>query len=234
VAAAGPGVTSFSVGDRVFGQAVEAYATLSVVRADELAALPERIDLAEAAALPTVTTTGAQLPDLALENLKGATVLVLEAIGNVGRSAVYRLKERSATVIAGVLSRQAVEAQRTRADRVVALDDDRDIASLPALDAIADTIDGPTAATVLGKLKPGGVFASVLGPPSNTTARPDVIIKTMQVKPDQLMLVHMARAEQSGKLSIPIGKSFPLKDAPTAHAAAESGSVAGKILLFAE
>jgi D-arabinose 1-dehydrogenase-like Zn-dependent alcohol dehydrogenase len=65
--------------------------------------------------------------------------LVLGAIGNVGRSAVYRLKQHSATVIAGVLKRQAAEAKRTGADSVVALDDDKEIEGLPKLDAIADT-----------------------------------------------------------------------------------------------
>jgi NADPH:quinone reductase-like Zn-dependent oxidoreductase len=46
------------------------------------------------------------------------------------------------------------------------------------------------------------------------------------------MLVDMARAVQSGRLSIPIGRSFPPKEANAAHAAAEAGST-GKILLLA-
>ena len=82
------------------------------------------------------------------------------------------------------------------------------------------------------KLKPGGVFASVLAPPSNAAERPDVVVKTMQLKSDPKTLLEMARAVQSGKLSIPLGRSFPLKDASAAHAAAEAGS-SGKILLLA-
>jgi NADPH:quinone reductase-like Zn-dependent oxidoreductase len=54
----------------------------------------------------------------------------------------------------------------------------------------------------------------------------------MQVKADARMLVDMTRAVQSGKLSIPLGPSFTLKDANAAHAAAEAGST-GKILLHA-
>jgi NADPH:quinone reductase-like Zn-dependent oxidoreductase len=232
VSTVGAGVKSFSIGDKVFGHAPKAYATLCAVKADDLAKVPAGMDLASAAALPTVTTTGAQLADLALGSSKSATVLVLGAVGSVGRSAVYRLKEHSANVIAGVLRRQAAEAKRTGADSVVALDDDEEIETLPTLDATADTINGPTAAKVVRKLKPGGVFASVLAPPANAAERPDMVVKTMQVKSDPKMLLDMARAVQSGKLSIPIGKSFPLREASAAHVAAEAGS-SGKILLIA-
>jgi NADPH:quinone reductase-like Zn-dependent oxidoreductase len=232
VAAVAGGVTSFTVGDKVLAQAMKCYATLCAVKADELAKLPAEMDLATAAAIPTVTNTGAQLADLAHSDGKKATVLVLGAVGNVGRSAVYRLKEHSATVIAGVLKKQTSDAKKTGADVIVALDDDKEIGSLPALDAIADTISGPNAAKVVRKLKSGGIFASVLGPPPNASERPDMVVKTMFVKNNAKMLVEMARAVQSGKLSIPMGKSFPLKDASAAHAAAEAGSP-GKILLLA-
>lgn len=232
VTAVGTSVKSFAVGDKVFAQAMKCYATLCAVKADELAKLPSGMDLASAAAIPTVTNTGAQLADLAHSNGKKATVVVLGAVGNVGRSAVYRLKEHSATVIAGVLKKQTSDAKKTGADLVVALDDDKDIEGLPVLDAIADTISGPTAAKVVRKLKSGGIFASVLAPPPNASDRPDMVVKTMMVKNDAKMLLEMARAVQNGKLSIPIGKSFPLKDASAAHAAAEAGS-SGKIVLLA-
>jgi NADPH:quinone reductase-like Zn-dependent oxidoreductase len=232
VTAVGAGVTSFTVGDKVFAQAMRCYATLCAVKADELAKLPAGMDLGPAAAIPTVTNTGAQLADLAHSNGTKASVLVLGAVGNVGRSAVYRLKEHSATVIGGVLKKQVSEAKKTGADFVVALDDDKEIDGLPTLDAIADTIGGPNATKVVRKLKSGGIFASVLAAPPNASERSDMVVKTMFVKNDAKMLVEMARAVQGGKLSIPMGKSFPLKDASAAHAAAEAGSP-GKILLLA-
>jgi NADPH:quinone reductase-like Zn-dependent oxidoreductase len=66
VEAVGPGVETLVAGDRVFGQAQQAYATLSVVKAADLAKLPESMDLITVAARPTVTTTGAQVAMLAL------------------------------------------------------------------------------------------------------------------------------------------------------------------------
>jgi NADPH:quinone reductase-like Zn-dependent oxidoreductase len=228
----GPGVKTFTKGDKVFGQTAQADATMCVVKVADLARVPDGMDLVSVAALPTVTTTGAELAALALEGKKGGTLLVTGAAGNVGRSAVFVAKEKGATVIAGVRKAQIEEARALGADRILALDDEKAVAGLELLDAIADTVDGPTATKLIGKLKQGGVFASVLGAPANVAEYPSIAVKTMQVKADPKVLLHMAEAVRSGKLSIPLGQRFALKDANKAHAAAEK-SAAGKILLVA-
>ncbi|HET9308264.1 MAG TPA: hypothetical protein VFO46_19755, partial [Candidatus Sulfotelmatobacter sp.] len=45
------------------------------------------------------------------------------------------------------------------------------------------------------------------------TEYPSIAVKTMQVKADPKVLLHMAEAVRSGKLSIPLGQRFALKDA---------------------
>src|SRR6202034_4405010 len=106
----GPGVSDFSAGDQVFAMADNTYAELCVVNAAVLAKVPKGLDLVETAALPLVTTTGSQL--LSATGIKaGQRVMVVGAVGNVGRSAVFTAKERGATVIAGVLKRQMDEAK---------------------------------------------------------------------------------------------------------------------------
>jgi NADPH:quinone reductase-like Zn-dependent oxidoreductase len=228
----GPGVKNFTKGDKVFGQTAQADATMCVVKGADLARVPDGMDLVSVAALPTVTTTGAELAALALEGKKGGTLLVTGAAGNVGRSAVFAAKEKGATVIAGVRKAQIEEARGLGADRILALDDETALAGLELLDAIADTVNGPTATKLIGKLKQGGVFASVLSAPTNAAEYPSIVVKTMQVKADPRVLSHMAEAVRSGKLSIPLGQRFALKDANKAHVAAEKGA-AGKILLVA-
>jgi NADPH:quinone reductase-like Zn-dependent oxidoreductase len=228
----GPGVKNFTKGDKVFGQTAQADATMCVVKGADLARVPDGMDLVSVAALPTVTTTGAELAALALEGKKGGTLLVTGAAGNVGRSAVFAAKEKGATVIAGVRKAQIEEARGLGADRILALDDETALAGLELLDAIADTVNGPTATKLIGKLKQGGVFASVLSAPTNAAEYPSIAVKTMQVKADPKVLLHMAEAVRSGKLAIPLGQRFALKDANKAHAAAEK-SAAGKILLVA-
>ena len=228
----GPEVRTFSVGDRVFSHAPQTYATLCAVKAVDLAKIPDGMEFFEVAALPTVTTTGAQLADLALGDKSSGTVLVTGAVGNVGRSAVCQAKQRGARVIAGVLKRQVEEARSINADGVLALDDAKAVDSLEPLDAVADTINGPVADKLITKIKKGGVFATVLGPPSTASAYPDVRVEAMEVTPAAATMLRMAEAVRNGKLTIPLGQQFPLKDADKAHAAAENHAV-GKIILMA-
>ena len=225
----GPGVEGFSVGGQVFAMADDTYAELCVVKAAILAKVPMGFDLIQAAALPLVTTTGNQLL-LATGIRVGQNVLVVGAAGNVGRSVVFTAKALGATVIAGVLTRQIDDAKTVGADQVVATDDDTAIANLPPLDAVADTVGGRTAEKLISKVKPGGVYASVVGAPKNAAEYPSVKVVAVFSKFARKTLEFMAEAVRDGKLVIPISKKLPLSQAAQAQAAAEKGGI-GKILL---
>ena len=227
----GPGAEGFSLGDQVFAMADNTYAELCVVNATILAKIPKGLDLIQAAALPLVTTTGHQL--LLATGVKGGeTVMVVGAAGSVGRSAVFTAKERGATVIAGILKRQIDGAKTVGADQVVVTDDDAAMANLPLLDAVADAVGDRTAEKLIAKVKPGGVFASVVGAPQNAAKYPSVKMVTVFSKFDRKTLEFMAEAVRDGKLVIPISQKLPLSEAAEAQAAAEKGSI-GKILLLA-
>ncbi|MGO9516168.1 MAG: NADP-dependent oxidoreductase [Candidatus Korobacteraceae bacterium] len=227
----GPGVEGFSVGDRVFAMADNTYAELCVVKAAVLAKVPKGLDLIQAAALPLVTVTGNQL--MSATGIKaGQTVLVVGAGGNVGRSAVFTGMQLGATVIAGVLKKQMDEVKTVGADQVVATDDDTALVNLPPLDAVADTVGGRTAEKLIAKVKPGGVFATVLAPPQSAAYYPSVKVVHVFSKFDRKTLEFMAEAVRDGKLVIPISKKLPLSEAAEAQAAAEKGG-GGKILLVA-
>ena len=118
------------------------------------------------------TTTGNQLL-LSTEVGVGQTVLVAGAAGNVGRSAVFTAKTRRATVIAAVLRRQ-IDGATIGADQIVATDDDSAIASLSPLDAVADTVGGRTAEKLIAKVRPGGVYATVVEGPDTAAEDPSV------------------------------------------------------------
>jgi len=225
----GSGVEDFSIGDQVFAMVDNTYAELCAVKADVLAKVPEGLDLVQAAALPLVTTTGNEL--LAATGVEASqTVLVLGAVGNVGRSTIFAAKQRGATVIAGVLKRQVDETKTIGADQIVATDDDTAIANLPPLDAIADTVGGKSAGKLIAKIKLGGVFASVVRTQQNAVEHPFVKIVFVFSKFDRKTLEFMAEAVRDGKLVIPIGQKLPLSEAAKAQAIMEKGSV-GKILL---
>jgi NADPH:quinone reductase-like Zn-dependent oxidoreductase len=228
----GKGVSGFNPGDKVMALGKKAYAELAVVDAKDVALVPEELDLVKAAALPLVTLTGEQLISRGTKIQRGQTVLVTGAVGNVGRSAVWTAKKAGAVVIAGVKKSQVKEAATLGADQVLALDDANGLEKLGFIDAIADTVGGETAQKLLGKVKQGGIFASVLGPPANAKLHPTVKIEAVQARPDAGTLRTMAEDVAAGRLVIPIDRMVPLAEAGKAQAAAEKGGI-GKILLLA-
>ncbi|MEI9981730.1 MAG: NADP-dependent oxidoreductase [Edaphobacter sp.] len=228
----GSKVTGFIPGDKVMALGNKAYAELVVVAAGNVANVPEKLDLVKAAALPLVTTTGEQLITRGTKIQSGQTVLITGAVGSVGRSAVWTAKKAGAIVIAGVRKSQLKKAEATGADHVVALDDDAALAKLGFLDAVADTVGGETGQKLLGKVKQGGIFASVVGPPANAKMHPTIKIEAVQAKPDAAMLRTMAEDVAAGRLVIPIDRMVSLAEAGNAQAAAEKGT-SGKILLLA-
>src|SRR5271170_4737374 len=214
----GAGVSGFKPGDKVMAVGNRAYAELAVVAAKDLAFVPDKLDLVKAAALPLVTLTGEQLISRGTKIQSGQTVLVTGAVGNVGRSAVWAAKKAGAKVIAGVKRSQVKEAATLGADKVLALDDSAAMNDLGFIDAVADTVGGETGQKLLGKVKQGGIFASVVGPPANAAMHPTVTIEAVQSKPDANALRTIAEDVVAGRLVIPIDGMVPLADAAEAQA----------------
>lgn len=228
----GAGVSGFAPGDDVFALGKETYAQFCTVKAEELARVPDGMDMVQAAALPLVAATGEQLIRLGTGVQKGQTVLVAGALGSVGRVAVWAAKQAGAQVIAGVRKAQLKYAGSLGADQVLALDDQSAMSSLGAIDAVADTVGGKTAEMLVGTVKEGGTFASVLGPPANAAMHPTVKIVPVMAQPDPRRLEEIAAAVKSGELTIPVAETLPLEDAGKGQALAEKGA-GGKIVLVA-
>ncbi len=226
----GVGATGYSPGDAVLALATKTYAELVVVPAKDLAMVPSGLDVVAAGALPLVTLTGEQLISRGAKVGKGERILIAGAVGGVGRSAVLAARKAGAWVIAGVRRKQMEEAQSLGADEVVALDDESSMTKLADLDAVADTVGQTTAEFLLSKVRPGGVFASVLGPPANAAACPKVRIESVRTQPDSRMLRILAEDVLAGRLTIPVDRVLPLIEAGAGQAAAEKGGI-GKVLL---
>lgn len=231
VRALGPGVSGFAVGDKVMALGRSSYAELVVVKAQDVALVPEGLDHVEAAALPLVTLTGEQLVTRGTGIKAGQTILVAGAVGGVGRSAVWTAKKAGAKVIAGVRKSQLKEAKELGADEVIALDDPSAMEKLGFVDAVADAVGGKTAEALMAKVKQGGVFASVLGPPGNAKMHPTVQVNPIVVVPDAKMLRELGEDVAAKRLTIPIDRMIPLKEAAEGQAAAEKGGI-GKVLLL--
>lgn len=228
----GDGVTGFSIGQRVMALANGTYAEYTTAKADVLAPIPERLNFEQAAALPLVVTTGAQLMERAIKIQPGQKVLVLGALGGVGRSAVHVALDHGATVLAGVRRSEMEEAKSLGAQQIVAIDDEKELEVLHDLDAVADTVGGPTAERALRTLKAGGVFGTTLGTPKGAAGR-DIRVAGFMAEPDASRLYELADDAARGSFRIPIAKVMPLNEASEAHREAEQGHTHGKIILRA-
>jgi NADPH:quinone reductase-like Zn-dependent oxidoreductase len=231
VVESGGRVTGFPKGMRVMALANGTYAEYTVAKADVLAPIPEKLSFEQAAALPLVTTTGAQLIERAVKPQPGWTVLITGALGSVGRTAVHVARKHGCRVLAGVRRSELDQArQELKADDVVAIDDESSVEKLFDLDAIADTVSGPTIQRLMKAIRSGGVLGSVLGVPEGAD-KYNIRVEALMAQPDASRLYQLAEDVARGEFSIPIGRTMRLSEIQEAHRLAESHRTAGKIIL---
>ncbi len=123
VAALGPGVTGFSVGDRVLAMAeTGGYAEAVAVAADQCHKMPSGMSFAEAASAAVVYDTSWVALRTRARLARGETVLVLGASGGVGHASVQLAKAMGGRVLAGVSRpERAAAALAAGADAVIDL-----------------------------------------------------------------------------------------------------------------
>ena len=226
----GPGAGGRQKGQRVLALANGTYAEYTTTKADVLAPIPDALSFEQAAGLPLVLTTGAQLIERAAKVQPGQTVLITGALGSVGRTAVHVAKQHGAKVIAGVKASQREEAAKLGAEQVVALDVPEEMVHLHDLDVIADTVGGVVAEQTIKTLRDNGVFASVVGSPRQPPGR-GIRVEAFMAVPDASRLEELAFDVANGALHIPIAQTFPLEEIQEATSIAEKGGSGGKIIL---
>jgi NADPH:quinone reductase-like Zn-dependent oxidoreductase len=232
VRSVGKGVAGYAEGDKVFGRTGQTYAELVLGDLAGLSKLPKGLDLIEAAALPVVLNTGEQLITQAGKVQSGQTVVITGALGGVGRTAVWVAKKLGARVIAAVRGSQKKAAEELGADAILVLDSREEMDSLDLVEVVADTIGGNVGDALLAKVKPGGTYASVVGPPLHAKLHPAVKVEAFGSHPDGARMRLLAEDIANGKFKISVGRTYPLAEAAKAHAEAEKGGI-GKTLLLA-
>ncbi|WP_214413114.1 zinc-binding dehydrogenase [Sphaerisporangium fuscum] len=146
-----------AVGERVVAFGPGAWGERAVFGTDSVAVVPEKVDLAAAAALPLVGITALRtLRDAGL--VLGRRVLVTGASGGVGRAAVQLAKHAGAYVVASVGS-------PARGEGLAALGADEVVVGLDTVtepvDVVLENVGGAHLVAAWGLLKPGGVLESI-------------------------------------------------------------------------
>lgn len=240
----GEGVTTLTVGDRVFGyrsHRMGAYAEFLVEREDGLIVrLPPGVSPEAAAVLAYGGSTAVGLLD-PLGPLSGAMVMIVGASGSIGMAALQILVAGGArvTAVAGPRNQEilwdlgaeevldytrvrAMEPGATRAGRFDLVLDVRGRAGFEAASAIL---------TSEGRYVPVSfkLPAVVQALRTRRGRGQRVVIRLAPEKRESLEQV--ARRMRAGTLRAAIGQSFDLDGAAEAHRAVEAGATSGHVLL---
>jgi NADPH2:quinone reductase len=253
VRAVGDGVDAGWLDRRVAAHTGErgGYAEQTVVAASELSAVPDGLDLRDAAALLHDGPTALALFE-GLEIDRGDRVLVVGASGGLGIVAIQLARGRGARVVA--VARDERKLERIRELEPDALIDSEDSdwveqarAALggAGADAIIDNIGGSVGEAAFAAIAPGGRFSAHGSPSGRFAAIDPAEAERRGVTLRGIRDVHFSAAElkrlteqalaeaAAGRIRPIIGQTFPLSEAADAHAAIEDRRVFGKTLLLA-
>lgn len=225
-------VVDFSIGDRVFAMINPffsgGYAEYALVPAADLVRIPDGLDFATAAALPTAGLTGLQMAEEHAQISAQSTVLITGATGGVGRFATFAARCIGAHIIAAVRPSHADEARALGATETVALDQADWSGKL--FDYVIDTVGGADVARFCRHLAPGGkILTSATTPIDKEGLASDPVF--VVVHNDPARLGTLARSVAAGEISAPIAKRLPLTEAAAGQRLVESGGVGGKVIL---
>ena len=247
------GVSTFRVGDRVFGTVTAgAFAEEIVLPAASLTPIPDGIEAGLAAAFGVAHRTAYHVLRSVAALQPGEQLVVLGAAGGVGLAAVQLGVQLGAEVTAVASSTEKLDvAEQNGATRLInhRTQDLRQAltAALPqGGDVVIDPVGGELAEPALRCLHYGGRFVTV-GYASGVIPRIPlnlVLLKGMQVLGFQFIDFATHRADElarneaellqllaDGRVAPHIGARFPLKDAVAALRYVADGKAIGKVLL---
>ncbi|NTU81974.1 MAG: quinone oxidoreductase [Chloroflexales bacterium] len=252
--ALGPGVSGWSVGERVVTTGgVGGYAELALAPAEKVVRVPEGIDLKVAAAVALQGMTAHYLVHSTYPLKAGETCVVTAAAGGVGLLLVQMAKALGARVIGLVGSdAKAALARGAGADEVICYDREpfaprvRELTGGRGADVVYDSVGASTWEGSIDSLRLRGTlvnFGNASGPMPPIS--PLVLMNKGSLFLTRPTLWHyIATPEElawragdlfgwiaSGRLAVRIDREFPLEQAAEAHIALESRQTAGKVLI---
>jgi NADPH:quinone reductase-like Zn-dependent oxidoreductase len=238
IAEVGAGVSGWSVGDAVvaFLPMTEPGAAAEYVAApaEALAAAPHAVDLADAAALPSVGLTAWQALFEHARLTSGQRVLINGAGGAVGGYAVQLAGRAGAAVTATASARSHDRVRSYGADRIV------DYTAAPVPQAVAgqrfDVVlnlvrtNPEETAQLVGLVADGGAFVSTTTP-GPEDARRGVRTAQVFVRSDAAQLAELVARVDAEDLKIEVAERRPLAELAAVHDQAAAGQLPGKTVL---
>jgi len=255
VVSVGPGVSSFSPGDRVaYVSSPGSYAGERVIAAKSLVRLPEEIDFRTAAAMMLKGLTAQYLLRQTFRVERGHTILFHAAAGGVGLIACQWAKHLGATVIGTAGSPEKVELARAHGcDHVINYREEsfvervKEITGGRLCEVVYDSVGQDTYPGSLDCLKPHGMwvcFGQSSGPITNFNlgllaqkgslyaCRPTLFSYIADPENLQAMADDLFHLVGEGIVKVEVNQEFALKDVAEAHRALEGRRTTGATVLI--
>lgn len=238
---AGPGVSEWRPGDRVFGFLNGFHggscADEVVVPVDQLAPLPASLSWVEAAALPLAGSTALQaLRDLA-RVVPGSRVLIHGASGGVGVHAIQIARALGAHVTTTSSEANRERCAQLGAQTTLTYDDPQaPFAQQARYDAIFDVFGNRRFAWAIDGLARGGTYvttvpSSQIGLDAARTLLGERRARLVVVRARRTDLDALARMIDIGALRPVVDRVFPLEETAEAQRYLESRHARGKIVI---
>lgn len=229
---AGKAVTQFAVGDKVFGFAQGAYAEYATAPASTVAALPNSIDFATAAALPTAGSTALQIIRDVVAAKHGMSILIHGAAGGVGSYASQIARNLGARVIGTATGADIEYLHSLGVGEVIDYKHERFEDKATGMDAVVDLVGGETLSRSYALIKKGGVLATTVQPIDESAAkRAGIRAVHVLMARNASDLADLARLVEKGELKPRLDKTMSLSQAREAQELSETGKVRGKVIL---
>ena len=228
----GKTVKRFGIGDRVFGFANGAYAEYAAAAESNVAAMPQAMDFATAAALPTAGLTGLQIMRDVVSARPGMTILIHGAAGGVGSFATQIANGFGAKVI-GTASGDDIDYLKSlRVYEIIDYKRERFEDKASAVDAVVDLVGGDTLARSYAVVKRGGILVTTVQPIDELAARRAGIRAVHVVmKPNAADLAELADLVVRATVKPRLAQTMSLSEAREAQELSERGKIHGKVIL---
>jgi NADPH:quinone reductase-like Zn-dependent oxidoreductase len=240
-AAVGDQVEQFKEGDRVYAFSLIKpkggfYAEYTVVKADLVSLIPDKLSTEQAGAMPEDAITALQGLDDILGLKPAESLMIFGASGGIGHLAVQLAKRMGACVLAVASGEDGVAlARRLGADVTVDGHKDNIAAAVSdfapeGLDTALLTAGGEAAEKALTVMRDGGRVAYPNGVQPEPQVRSTVTARSYDGRPNPQAIEKLNHLIESGPFEVHVARTFPLEKAADAHRALDNHYL-GKLVL---
>ncbi|MGI0025581.1 MAG: NADP-dependent oxidoreductase [Nitrososphaera sp.] len=234
----GGGVSDFTQGDEVYGQASilsggsGAFAEMAMANADIIAQKPKSLSHQESAGLPLVgvSTWQALAETVALQSSQ--KILIHGGAGGIGSIAIQLAKHLDAHIATTVSTNDKQFASELGAAEVIDYRTQAFENMLHDYDAVFDTVGGETYSRSFKVLKRGGVIVSMLEQPNQKMMEQFGVKAVSQfTHVNRERLTKLAQWVDQNNIRVNVDKTFPLDEAAKALDYQRDVHPRGKVVL---